>query len=190
MFFKESDGDSDEEDDGGDADDTEEKINKLENFKVLQGDVIETQLLRSDVGGYGLALSGHKDRNRMGTFICGINPKGAAAANGLLQEGDELLKVRIFPSSRFRAIRSGRPNFFWGVANNLKCSFPDSTLQFHHTVVRGRSHLNVSAIIKKAPFDEPIQVVVLRGKMSQEKRAVKKALFYPETLDDVVTLAQ
>ena len=41
----------------------------------------------------GLALAGHKDRNRMGTFICGVHPEGPAAMDGRLQAGDELLKV-------------------------------------------------------------------------------------------------
>merc|ERR1719414_2619211 len=38
----------------------------------------------------------------------------------------------------------------------------DEILKFHDTDVRGRSHLNVSAIIKKVPPDMRVQVVVLR----------------------------
>ena len=67
-------------------------INKKEDFKSLPGELIQVVLKRNDHG-FGLALSGHRDRNRMGTYICGINPKGAAAEEGSLKPGDELLKV-------------------------------------------------------------------------------------------------
>ena len=41
----------------------------------------------------GIALSGHKDRNRMAVFICGLNPKGSAFKGGQLVVGDEILEV-------------------------------------------------------------------------------------------------
>ncbi len=78
--------------DDDDDDDKDEKINRTENFKVLQGDVIEIEVKRNKYG-LGLALAGHKDRNRMGTFICGIHPDGPVARDGRLCPGDELLKV-------------------------------------------------------------------------------------------------
>ena len=53
---------------------------------------VDTQLERNEYG-FGLALSGHKNRNMMGTFICGLHPKGAAAEEGSLHIGDELVKV-------------------------------------------------------------------------------------------------
>ena len=93
-----------------------------------------------------MALAGHKNRNQMGTWIVGINPKGSAHFDGKLQVGDELLK-------------------------------------FHKTVVRGRSHLNVSAIIKKAPINKKIRVIVLRGAESKKKAAVKKHTQFYERLD-------
>ena len=55
---------------------------------------VDTQLERNEYG-FGLALSGHKNRNMMGTFICGLHPKGAAAEEGSLHIGDELVKVII-----------------------------------------------------------------------------------------------
>ena len=79
--------DEDEDDEFADDD-----INQTENFNKLGGEVIEVELKRNDYG-FGLALSGHCNRNRMGTFICGVHPKGAAAENGQLTVGDELLKV-------------------------------------------------------------------------------------------------
>ena len=54
--------------------------------------MIEIQVKRNKYG-LGLALAGHKDRNRMGTFICGIHPDGPVAQDGRLKPGDELLKV-------------------------------------------------------------------------------------------------
>ena len=78
--------------DDDDEEDADDKINRTENFSALSGEVIEVELERNKFG-LGLALAGHKDRNRMGTFICGIHPEGPAALDGRLQVGDELLKV-------------------------------------------------------------------------------------------------
>lgn len=92
--LKKADESSDEEDDNEDI--IDDDINRSENFKSLQGTVIEIDLKRNDFG-FGLALAGHSNRNRMGTFICGIHPQGAAFEDGQLQVGDELLKVKSFP---------------------------------------------------------------------------------------------
>ncbi|KAG8254411.1 hypothetical protein J6590_008860 [Homalodisca vitripennis] len=43
--------------------------------------------------GLGISLAGHKDRNRMAVFVCGINPKGSAYKTGGIQVGDEILEV-------------------------------------------------------------------------------------------------
>lgn len=40
----------------------------------------------------GLALAGHRDRNQMGSFVAGINPKGSASTQNI-QIGDEILEV-------------------------------------------------------------------------------------------------
>ena len=57
--------------------------------------------------------------------------------------------------------------------------------QVHSYVVRGRSHLNVSAIVKKLPNEALIRLVVLRSEANVEKTAVKKT-YFPSFLDDVV----
>ncbi len=59
-------------------------------------------------------------------------------------------------------------------------------VQVHNVVVRGRSHLNVSAIIKKLPNDTEMRVVVLRDDKTREKTAVKRLSHFPAVLDDVV----
>lgn len=46
--------------------------------------------------GLGISIAGHKDRNKMAVFICGLNPKGAAFQNGGLKIGDEILEVYNF----------------------------------------------------------------------------------------------
>ena len=69
-----------------------EEDHTTEQFSALRGELVETELQRNEYG-FGLALSGHKNRNIMGTFICGIHPKGSAAQDGVLQPGDELLRV-------------------------------------------------------------------------------------------------
>lgn len=40
----------------------------------------------------GIALSGHRDRNEMGCFVAGLNPKGSACSQNI-QIGDEILEV-------------------------------------------------------------------------------------------------
>lgn len=41
----------------------------------------------------GISLAGHRDRTKMGVFVCGLNPKGIAYNSGL-KVGDEILEVR------------------------------------------------------------------------------------------------
>ncbi|KAJ8985933.1 hypothetical protein NQ317_010690 [Molorchus minor] len=53
------------------------------------------QLERSSQG-LGLSLAGHKDRNCMAVFVCGLNPKGAAYKAGGIQIGDEILEPIIY----------------------------------------------------------------------------------------------
>ena len=45
--------------------------------------------LNSDLG---LALAGHKDRQKMACFVAGINPSGICA-NADLKPGDEILEI-------------------------------------------------------------------------------------------------
>lgn len=40
----------------------------------------------------GIALAGHRNRNEMGCFIAGLNPKGAASSLNF-KVGDEILEV-------------------------------------------------------------------------------------------------
>ncbi|KAG7205615.1 hypothetical protein KM043_007578 [Ampulex compressa] len=49
--------------------------------------------VEKDRRGLGISLAGHKDRNRMAVFVCGLNPKGAAHKGGELHIGDEILEV-------------------------------------------------------------------------------------------------
>lgn len=53
-------------------------------------------VVEKDRRGLGISLAGHKDRNRMAVFICGLNPKGAAHKTGGLLIGDEILEVKSF----------------------------------------------------------------------------------------------
>lgn len=50
-------------------------------------------ILEKDRRGLGISLAGHKDRNRMAVFVCGLNPKGVAYKNGGILIGDEILEV-------------------------------------------------------------------------------------------------
>ena len=76
-------------------------------------------------------------------------------------------------------------------AKDGKIQVGDEILKVYKTVCRGRSHLNVSAIIKKAPVDKKIRVVILRGQASAAKAALKKipAIEFRQPLPDTVRQA-
>lgn len=61
-------------------------------YANLGNSILIVQLERSGQG-LGLSLAGHKDRNCMAVFVCGLNPKGAAFRTGAIQVGDEILEV-------------------------------------------------------------------------------------------------
>nr|CAH7758330.1 unnamed protein product [Callosobruchus chinensis] len=67
-----------------------DKVKK--KYSNLGHTVLMVQLERGG-SGLGLSLAGHKDRNCMAVFVCGLNPKGAAYKAGSIQVGDEILEV-------------------------------------------------------------------------------------------------
>lgn len=58
------------------------------------GDSVQIVHLEKSHRGLGISLAGHKDRNRMAVFVCGLNPNGTAYKTGGIQVGDEILEVR------------------------------------------------------------------------------------------------
>ena len=70
------------------------KQSSMERFRALKGTLVEVRLRKVPPVGFGLAVAGHRERTRMGTFICALNPEGPAAQEGSLRPGDEILKVR------------------------------------------------------------------------------------------------
>ena len=78
--------------------------------------------IEKDRRGLGISLSGHKDRNKMAVFICGIHPNGMAFKTGGLAAGDEILEVctkssipdnlyRFNPIKAYPLYRSNRKYF-------------------------------------------------------------------------------
>ncbi|KAK6624475.1 hypothetical protein RUM44_011334 [Polyplax serrata] len=57
------------------------------------GDSVLIVNLEKSHRGLGISLAGHKDRNRMAVFVCGINPNGAAFKTGGIEVGDEILEL-------------------------------------------------------------------------------------------------
>ncbi|CAB4065132.1 MPDZ [Lepeophtheirus salmonis] len=49
--------------------------------------------LNKGIHGLGISLAGHKDRNQMAVFICGLIPQGNAARDGRIKIGDSVLEV-------------------------------------------------------------------------------------------------
>lgn len=67
---------------------------KIEKKYRNLGNPVSMVVLEKDRRGLGIALSGHKDRNKMAVFICGINPQGIASKTGGMAVGDEILEVK------------------------------------------------------------------------------------------------
>ena len=70
-----------------------QRQSSMERFRALKGTLVEVRLRKAAPHGFGLAIAGHRQRERMGTFICGLNPEGPAAKEGSLRPGDEILKA-------------------------------------------------------------------------------------------------
>lgn len=52
--------------------------------------------LEKDRRGLGISIAGHRDRNKMAVFVCGLNPNGPAIKTSQLKVGDEILEVQYF----------------------------------------------------------------------------------------------
>ncbi|XP_078461558.1 multiple PDZ domain protein-like isoform X1 [Lampetra planeri] len=71
---------------------TEDKLRQ--RYGHLPGEVLSLDLEKGrGGGGLGLSLAGNKDRSRMSVFVVGVHPDGAAAHDGQIQIGDELLEI-------------------------------------------------------------------------------------------------
>lgn len=68
-----------------------EKIKK--RYGHLSGKIVRITITRTN-SSLGIALAGHKNRNEMGCFIAGINPKGSMRSQDF-KVGDEILEVFI-----------------------------------------------------------------------------------------------
>ena len=77
------------------ADPAEEEEDEEESFRQLEGDLITVSLEQNNYG-LGISLAGHKDRETMRSFICGMHPRGMASQSGQLKVGDLLVKVGEF----------------------------------------------------------------------------------------------
>ncbi|CAM9753813.1 unnamed protein product [Lampetra planeri] len=65
-----------------------------QRYGHLPGEVLSLDLEKGrGGGGLGLSLAGNKDRSRMSVFVVGVHPDGAAAHDGQIQIGDELLEI-------------------------------------------------------------------------------------------------
>ncbi|XP_032822123.2 multiple PDZ domain protein-like isoform X1 [Petromyzon marinus] len=71
---------------------TEDKLRQ--RYGHLPGELLSLELEKGrGGGGLGLSLAGNKDRSRMSVFVVGVHPDGAAAHDGQIQIGDELLEI-------------------------------------------------------------------------------------------------
>ncbi|XP_070564544.1 multiple PDZ domain protein-like [Ptychodera flava] len=66
---------------------------KISNkYGDIPGELFLIELEKNEYG-LGLSLAGNKDRNKASVFIVGIRPDGAAAQDGRIKVGDEILEI-------------------------------------------------------------------------------------------------
>jgi hypothetical protein len=63
-------------------------------YRKCEGELLYISLNKG-TNGLGISLAGHKDRRLMTVFICGLNPKGNAARDGRMMEGDIILVCHV-----------------------------------------------------------------------------------------------
>lgn len=66
-------------------------IEKIKKRYGNLGNIVRVNIIRSN-NSMGIALAGHRNRNEMGCFVAGLNPKGTASTQNV-QVGDEILEV-------------------------------------------------------------------------------------------------
>ncbi|XP_031620030.1 inactivation-no-after-potential D protein isoform X2 [Contarinia nasturtii] len=108
---------------------TDKKIKK--RYGSL-GTVIRVKVNRSN-NNMGIALAGHRNRNEMGCFIAGLNPKGSASSQNL-QVGDEILEINGIVVHKMCHLN----------ASVLIKGIPGTTLEF--LVLRKESALDTIAV--------------------------------------------
>uniref|UniRef100_A0A1B6C5B4 PDZ domain-containing protein n=1 Tax=Clastoptera arizonana TaxID=38151 RepID=A0A1B6C5B4_9HEMI len=72
---------------------SEYELDKVKKKYGSLGQGVSMVSLEKSHQGLGISLAGHKDRNRMAVFVCGLNPNGSAFKTGGIMVGDEILEV-------------------------------------------------------------------------------------------------
>ncbi|XP_072746135.1 multiple PDZ domain protein isoform X2 [Anoplolepis gracilipes] len=152
-------------------------IKKIQKKYQNLGHKVLMVILERGRGGLGISLAGHKDRNRMAVFICGLNPKGIAYKNGGLLIGDEILEVngcvlqgrchlnasaliKGLPGTRFKIIVYRRSKAVDDIAVKPIVQFPPTLDDNFTSFSKYKGVREVQ--IKKSPYG--LGIMIIEGK--------------------------
>uniref|UniRef100_A0A8D3CVE9 PATJ crumbs cell polarity complex component n=1 Tax=Scophthalmus maximus TaxID=52904 RepID=A0A8D3CVE9_SCOMX len=102
-----------------------------QRYADLQGELLSVEL-EKERQGLGLSLAGNRDRSLLSIFVVGLHPGGAAARDGRIRVGDELLEIN-------NQILYGRSHqnasaIIKSAASKVKLILPPTTVHTHtHT---------------------------------------------------------
>ncbi|XP_057656983.1 uncharacterized protein LOC130894286 [Diorhabda carinulata] len=159
-------------------------MNKVKKkYASLGNNILMVQLERSNQG-LGLSLAGHKDRNCMAVFVCGLNPKGVAYKTGSIQIGDEILEVngvvlhgrchlnasaiiKGLSGPTFKVIILRRKTAIDDIAVKPITQFPVSLAEEASEEQFSASYPNVRTVAVKKQPNQSLGIMIIEGKHAE-----------------------
>ncbi|XP_074523716.1 inaD-like protein isoform X2 [Halichoeres trimaculatus] len=122
-----------------------------ERYGDLQGELLCVELDKERQG-LGLSLAGNRDRSRLSIFVVGLHPGGAAARDGRIRVGDELLEIN-------NQVLYGRSH------QNASAIIKSAASKVKLILLRSEDAINQMAV---APFSTPLPLPPVHSPVTPE----------------------